>query len=375
MKVNIKGYICPKKTENYSDCVDRYGYNLENNSFAISDGVTNSFYPGIWAELLISNFIDRDTNLDFNIPIFLESIRKEWFNKVSAIAECSKKWAVRKNFKERRPGLATFVGLNFSKLDNIFYLNAIALGDSFLFYIPKAVSDSSFDLENDDFLYLSSKSNLEFDNYPDYFSSVGLNKGNIKSISRIVKQGTYLLMTDALSEWFIKEKTKALDLINNWDSHEEFINSIDELRTKLLVHNDDSAILIITVEEDNSYNISYTTNNIDDIHEYIKMESNVTMKSSIELINETNLLGEIISKENISNEANQNTTNPIENTLSKSLADENNIPINVSTPLDLEENEQVVNTKKLEKEEKKRKQVDTNKHREDIMITSIKNKF
>ena len=53
MKINIKGFITSKKSELYSDCADNYDVKTEHNKFAISDGVSKSFFPKVWSEIML----------------------------------------------------------------------------------------------------------------------------------------------------------------------------------------------------------------------------------------------------------------------------------------------------------------------------------
>ena len=66
MLVSVKGFIYHKTAENFSDCFDRYGVNASANKFAISDGITQSFFPDIWAEQLIDFYIRNDIPIDFD---------------------------------------------------------------------------------------------------------------------------------------------------------------------------------------------------------------------------------------------------------------------------------------------------------------------
>src|ERR1700748_3356912 len=100
-------------------------------------------------------------------------------------------------------------------------------------------------------IYLSSKPDFEFNNFPDFFDSRNnTNKGKIKQKKGDLKNGVFYLMTDAMAEWFISEKKNAIDIITSWETQSDFENDIVSLRRSLL-YNDDCAILIITVEEDN----------------------------------------------------------------------------------------------------------------------------
>ena len=56
MQISIKGYITSKESELFYDCADRYAYNKSQNKFAISDGVSKSFFPKIWADVLAVSY-------------------------------------------------------------------------------------------------------------------------------------------------------------------------------------------------------------------------------------------------------------------------------------------------------------------------------
>lgn len=273
MKIAVTGYIYHKEAESYSDCYDRYGLNKMANKFAISDGVTSSFFPGIWADLLISEFIDKKEKINISDAGYLNSIQRIWFEKVKQIAENSSKWVQRKNFNDRRAALATFVGLHFFCENEIWSWEASALGDSFLFFVPATLNNFSFGENESSVQYLSSKLNFEFDNYPDYFSSYNSGKGEVQIKKGLLNSGSFLLMTDALSEWFINEKEEAFKLITSWHTHSDFIKSIDKLRSENRLHNDDSAILIINILNDGLQEINYQETQLDNIAELTKTEN------------------------------------------------------------------------------------------------------
>lgn len=80
-------------------------------------------------------------------------------------------------------------------------------------------------------------------------------------------------MTDALAEWFVSEKEKALQVISGWNTQQDFENSIIEQRKQSL-YNDDSAILIIKVEEDNSPLLNYKNISVADFNQLLEVEKN-----------------------------------------------------------------------------------------------------
>ncbi len=208
MKITIKGFISPKEAELYYDCADRYAINREHNKFAISDGVSKSFFPKVWAESLVENWVEKEWESDES---YIEYCQRDWLQKVTEIVNKPEtKWFTKNAFNRQVAGLATFVGLQFYKKSKNWYWKANALGDSFLFFVPSNLKDFETEV-----LKLSSKPEpIVFDNFPDYLSSIG-NKhhGKKQPNGEVLTEGTFFLMTDALAEWFINEQKNAIHKI------------------------------------------------------------------------------------------------------------------------------------------------------------------
>jgi len=283
MQVTIKGYITSKESELFSDCADRYAYDQTHHKFSISDGVSKSFFPKYWAEYLVKEFVSREKIED---ETFLPECQEKWLKKITEIVnKPTVKWFTQNAFNKKSPALATFVGLRFFEKEKKW--EASALGDSFLFFVPKQMKTF------EDCIILSSKKEpIIFDNFPDYFSSIGEKfKGKVKQISkRDLKDGTFYLMTDALAEWFINERENAIGKIDVWQNQKDFERFIDEERQTEKLGNDDSAILIINVEKVNKSKIKYADNSVSDIYqlsaeqdiEIGKRESEIAKKKETE---------------------------------------------------------------------------------------------
>ena len=203
MRITLKGYITHKEAEKYSDCADCYAYSTTNHRFAISDGVTKSFFPKLWSHILVDKFVALQGAADLSI----EECRLEWLQQVTKIATSpDAMWFTQNAFNQKKSGLATLVTLRFDK--QMWY--AKVLGDSFLFFVPKGKTHFK------DWVYLSSKyfsskpEPIIFDSYPDYYSSRGEQNGTEKEMNGKLEAGRFFLMTDALAEWMINEKEKAL---------------------------------------------------------------------------------------------------------------------------------------------------------------------
>lgn len=267
MQISIKGYITSKESELFYDCADRYAYNKSQNKFAISDGVSKSFFPKIWADVLVNQWVSKIWNTDKE---FIERCQNEWLNQVTKIVnKPDVKWFTKNAFNRREPGLATFVGLRFYKINKKWYWKADTLGDSFLFFVPKEIKDFSKEC-----IVLSSKQEpIVFDNFPDYLSSLGSNhKGQKQLKENTLTTGTFYLMTDALAEWFLSEKDNAINKINVWQNQKDFERFVDEERHNEKLGNDDSAILTIKIEEDKKEQVTYVLEDVSDIDELVKAQ-------------------------------------------------------------------------------------------------------
>ena len=271
MKLTIRGYITHKAAEKYVDCADSYAYSITNHRFAISDGVTKSFFPKIWSRILVDKFVALQGATDLSI----EDCQSEWLQQVEKIAlSADAMWFTKNAFIQRKSGLATLVTLRFDQ--KMWY--AKALGDSFLFFVPKGKNKFT------DWLYLSSKYTsskqgpVEFDSYPDYYSSREGKNGIEKEMTKKLEAGRFYLMTDALAEWLINEKENALNEIETWHSQEVFEQKVTALRNKGLMNNDDSSILIIDIEKDIKRELSYKSVSVQNIDVLLENKDNHTVK-------------------------------------------------------------------------------------------------
>jgi len=280
MRITLRGFITHKEAEKYADCADNYAYSITNHRFAISDGVTKSFFPTIWSRILVDKFVTLQGATDLSI----EDCQSEWLQQVTKIATSpDTMWFTNNAFIQRKSGLATLVTLRFDK--NMWY--AKALGDSFLFFVPKGKNNFK------GWVYLSSRyisSNpapIVFDSYPDYYSSREEKNGIEKEINGKLEAGRFYLMTDALSEWLINGKERALKEIETWVNQNVFEQKITDLRKKGLLNNDDSSILIIDIEKDGKQEFTYRSVNVQNIDNLLENKrKNEVKKEKMDTNNE-----------------------------------------------------------------------------------------
>lgn len=276
MKIKIKGFIASKKSELYSDCADNYAINQEHNKFAISDGVSKSFFSKVWSDILVKKYVAQK---DWKDEEFIFECQKKWQSKIDEIVnQPETKWFTKSQYNRQDPALATFVGLQFIESEQKWI--AQALGDSFLFFIPKDSSKIK--------IQLSSKSEpIIFDNFPDYFSSIGnSHKGEKKPIREgKIENGTFYLMTDALAEWFLLNAEQVKQTLDNIKTQEQYLETIANERNANRLNDDDSAVLIIELFDDGKKELSYSNIEVTFLSELVKEEAKKKEVSSQDSLN------------------------------------------------------------------------------------------
>lgn len=313
MKVSIKGFITCKSAEQYIDCADNYAVNKSSHRFSVSDGVSKSFFPKVWSEILVTQFVER---IDLKENELIKSCQEEWQKRIEEIVSLpNTKWFTKSQYNRKDPALATFVGLQFFEKERKW--SASALGDSFLFFVPKGFKDYQKEL-----VKLSSKTEpIVFDNFPDYLTSIGDNhKGTLEKLrSQKIVDGTFYLMTDALAEWFIKEGENAIGKITVWQSQADFARFISQAIEENQMTNDDCAILCIELSEVDKNGIEYIANQVTDLNDLITVQEAEKEKINLKKLEEEKLNQEkeIENQKDIELETSQN-----ESTTIKSLVEE-----------------------------------------------------
>jgi len=193
--------VVPKGGEAPEDTEDAVAFNEQNYRYAISDGVGQSFFAGIWSKLLANRFVydgdaaNRSLLIDRAWQSWLEPIREKWAREVEErISRSGRRYYLQSGTQY---AAATFVGLEITP--ESMEWKALAIGDTCLFQFGKIGSRVHFKtvlpIEHPD----------QFDNYPPYVASVaGQNRHMPRFFHGKCKQGDlFLLATDALSTWLL----------------------------------------------------------------------------------------------------------------------------------------------------------------------------
>ena len=245
--IKIKSFLDHKRGLSYWDGADRNAMNLEQGRFAVADGVSHSFLPNLWAGILCESFVNSkvwaeadwirlyaDNQLTFDCQRWSKMVEATMQNATEDEA-----FLLQLSRDEFHYAGSTLVGIAIKERS----VHYNVLGDSCLFV---------FDKEAETLVPISTINEGEgFTNRPDYFLSSGKVVGNWKHGQMPLKEGYVFLMTDALSDWLIKEYAQnpaVLDQLWNLNTHDEFMRLVEEARDADVMKDDDVALMMLKIE-------------------------------------------------------------------------------------------------------------------------------
>ena len=248
MPVNhLFGGRTPKEKESITDCQDYFEINEAKGCFAITDGASQSFYPAIWAKLLVQHFCEDPEISASNWEAWLEPIRAQWLAEVRSRVETAKSqgkptWIEGYNgLNAKRYATSTFIGLRFSEEE----IKACIVGDSCLFV-----------LKNQNLKSYPMKHSEDFNDRPAYFASDPKDnkfKPHFFDIPLNVEpsdQAYLILATDALSEYVLRcfeQKENIFRSLLDISSQEQFESFVASARHQpVRMKNDDVTLLILS---------------------------------------------------------------------------------------------------------------------------------
>lgn len=294
MELRYKTFIMPHVGDLYSQCADRFAIGTDKNCFAIADGVGESLFPYDWAELVCEDFIANPNLFCENNKLVRENALIEAWNqkrdeRTANLTE-TELFLFEMGLEKADFAACTFVGLSIDKKQ----WQSLALGDSYLFVLDKNLEI----IES-----VASQKGEEFSNFPEYFASQAeKNHGKtIKVCGDINKVTYFVLLTDAISDWFIKvdtEKRKELLAISDMQSFHSLVNKERENGN---MKDDDTTAVIIEVVHDDSDDIKYTklyNTNINDLIE--EEEKCLKLEGSLEdMENDSFIKNDTVEKKTI----------------------------------------------------------------------------
>ncbi len=218
--------------------------------FSLADGATEGMFSGVWAEILVKSFCRsiKSFNQASDLSLIVKRSSTGW-----------NKWLedyLRKREKSKKPiqwyeepgltagGFSTLLGFIIANTQNQTSgpWKAVVVGDTCLFQIRNGKLIESFPIKN----------SLDFNNQPSLISS---NQQRSRQISEMQENisgkwlidDMFLLMTDALACWFLKEheaeNSPFISLCKNSNTEKSFCCWIDYLRQSNSIRNDDVTVI------------------------------------------------------------------------------------------------------------------------------------
>lgn len=250
--MKIRAFITHKKCEKYADCQDRFFISRDKKSIAVSDGMSQSFFPDIWAELLSKHYAENSLFTEKDIDMLAERWRgrvKEYIDKHRGEPDFS--WRTESSFDEGRTAGATVCGVTFTDSG---HWRGCVLGDSCIIKIKKNGT-----------LQIYTSQQKPFDCYPDYYDSKGFKfgKGKIASFDGELEKGSVLLLvSDPFAEFIDNHKDDFmgyLKQIMSLENHNDFCKLVERWREEGM-HNDDSTLCVIEPGDSSEFKVEHEDN-------------------------------------------------------------------------------------------------------------------
>lgn len=230
-KVRIRSFSLQKLGNEPHEYEDSFYFNLESGKFAIADGVSESCFAKLWADILTKSFVESDISLfsfeEFSdekinevLQSFLAYVQKEWNEKIDWK---NLPWYVEE--KAKKGAFATFLGLELKRDSDYeasqYHWRAVAIGDCCLFQTNGKQLINSFPVsESTQFgntpLMLSSR--ISLDNFGKF--KIRASKGVVKTNEKII------LATDAVAKWILIQVEA-----NQWTWEKQILSKEEELRS------------------------------------------------------------------------------------------------------------------------------------------------
>lgn len=238
-----------KKGEDLPSCQDAWCANAQAGRYAISDGATQSFFAGEWAELLVNRFCEdsedsRSLLAKEDWKTWLEPIQDHWLEIIKKKVQQNPVYYVTNRLTLREPAAATFVGLELnSQSSTETRWKAMIVGDSCLFHLSGDTLTS----------YLLTDPG-QFTSRPECFASYSKNNEyEPKFLSGSVGKDDFLfLATDALAKWILHQYQSGSQCwrsLLELGTDKEFQAFVEEQRETgpARLENDDTTLVVISL--------------------------------------------------------------------------------------------------------------------------------
>jgi hypothetical protein len=228
----------PRRDHALDECEDACALDVSRGRFAIADGAAESAQSGLWARLLVEEFVAADeTGQPW--PTWIEPLQRQWADATRIPDVQALPWFLEGRYRDG--AFATFLGLTIDATR----WQALAVGDSCLFQIRAGQLLLAFPLTH----------SSQFNSAPWLIGS-RTPPDEIPARQALHLAGEwqpgdrFLLMTDALSRWFLSSTESGG---NPWLAIEQMLQQgdavfsdwIDRLRNERVLKNDDTTLVVV----------------------------------------------------------------------------------------------------------------------------------
>lgn len=293
----VKSFLTGKRGEGRYGIEDSIAIDVPNGRFAVSDGVTKSFLPQVWSNILTQAWISVDEVSHFPQDGLSEQFLQER-NRIMELLDEDTRMDYEDLERKYRTASATFCGVELHEG----VLKWVVIGDSCLFLLvdeepPQCIS--SHPMPTDDMGHIIPY----FDNNPYQILADGKVCGETRG-ERFFEKGTLLLMSDAMSAWFINAHNDGKDPLEQLmalTDDESFEQWVEKQYYQGLLASDDESVIIVQLEEVNEKEQIVVSGNLTPIPENVHT-----------LVEALNVANEIIQGSNNPEEVSQEQTDNIE---------------------------------------------------------------
>jgi hypothetical protein len=217
-----------------AECEDAYAGDQETGRFAVADGASESAFAGPWAEAVAAGYVANPGPWSSWLP----AARAGWHERFQSE---SMPWYIESKFQEG--AFATLAGLHLCRTRLRWH--ALAVGDSCVFQLRGDRLRRAFPV----------KRSADFGSRPALIGSRtpprSLRCRRLRARGSWRPGDAFLLMTDALAEWFLREVEEGRrpwTMLRSARDAEAYRALLDDLRVARQMRNDDATLLWIGSE-------------------------------------------------------------------------------------------------------------------------------
>jgi hypothetical protein len=241
LDIRWRSFRVPRRDHGVEECEDACAVALDRGRFAVADGAAESAFSGLWARLLVDEFVAGGPDQP-PWPAWIAPLQARWAEAVRLPPGADPlPWYLEERYNQG--AFATFLGLTVEPGG----WHALAVGDSCLFQLRDGELYVAFPLTHSG----------QFDNSPWLIGS-RTSPDEVPSRRAVRTSGDcrpgdrLWLMTDALARWFLaraeagKKPWRDLEaLLESGD--ERFADWVGKLRASKKLRNDDTTLVAVSI--------------------------------------------------------------------------------------------------------------------------------